>query len=129
MQLARFLCILTAPKPAYNSTSASLVKTMCKELKTRLLRLVPQTVNGPGRPGDSDGPHDWGEVLKATVYGIKGRNGQKPLAICVGEIEDIYKFCKVTVPEALLRDLLPGPVTLVLERSAALNSDLNPFTP
>ncbi|XP_061072316.1 yrdC domain-containing protein, mitochondrial [Conger conger] len=161
MQLARFLCILTAPKPAYNSTSASLVKTMCKELKTRLLRLVPQTVNGPGRPGDSDGPHDWGEVLKATVsalkeghvaavptdtiyglaalaqnshavkkvYEIKGRNGQKPLAICVGEIEDIYKFCKVTVPEALLRDLLPGPVTLVLERSAALNSDLNPFTP
>ncbi|KAG5858035.1 hypothetical protein ANANG_G00025830 [Anguilla anguilla] len=54
---------------------------------------------------------------------------QKPLAICVGEIEDIYKFCKVTVPEALLRDLLPGPVTLVLERSDALNSDLNPFTP
>lgn len=25
------------------------------------------------------------------VYDIKGRNGQKPLAICVGEIKDIYK--------------------------------------
>ena len=25
------------------------------------------------------------------VYEIKGRNGQKPLAICVGEIQDIYK--------------------------------------
>lgn len=25
------------------------------------------------------------------VYDIKGRNQQKPLAICVGEIQDIYK--------------------------------------
>ncbi|KAJ8340871.1 hypothetical protein SKAU_G00331620 [Synaphobranchus kaupii] len=149
------------PVTAYNSTSPSLVKTMCKELKTRVLRLVPQTLNGPARRGDSDRQTDWSEVLTATVaalkegrvaavptdtvyglaalaqnsdaikrvYEIKGRNGQKPLAICVGEVEDIYKFCKVTVPEALLRDLLPGPVTLVLERSEALNSDLNPFTP
>ncbi|MBN3310882.1 MTF1 factor, partial [Amia calva] len=63
------------------------------------------------------------------VYSIKGRNGQKPLAICVGEVEEIYKFCKVTVPDPLLRELLPGPVTLVMERSAELNPDLNPFTP
>lgn len=33
------------------------------------------------------------------------------------------------MPEELLRDLLPGPVTLVLPRSDALNADLNPFTP
>lgn len=33
------------------------------------------------------------------------------------------------VPEGLLTDLLPGPVTLVMERSEALNKDLNPFTP
>ncbi|KAJ8405096.1 hypothetical protein AAFF_G00330170 [Aldrovandia affinis] len=133
---------------------------MCKELKTRVLRLVPQTVNGPSAQR-ADAQPDWSEVLETTstslkqghvvalptdtiyglaalaqnseairrVYDIKGRNGQKPLAICVGEIEDIYKFCKVTVPDALLGDLLPGPVTLVLERSEALNSDLNPFTP
>lgn len=25
------------------------------------------------------------------IYDIKGRNGQKPLAICVGEIQDIFK--------------------------------------
>lgn len=25
------------------------------------------------------------------TYDTKGRNGQKPLAICVGEIQDIYK--------------------------------------
>lgn len=25
------------------------------------------------------------------IYAVKGRNGQKPLAICVREIQDIYK--------------------------------------
>lgn len=35
----------------------------------------------------------------------------------------------MTVPEELLKDLLPGPVTLVMERSEELNKDLNPFTP
>lgn len=33
------------------------------------------------------------------------------------------------VPEELLKELLPGPVTLVMERSEELNKDLNPFTP
>lgn len=124
---------------------------MCKELKTRVLRLSDDLKTQT---------HDGTEVLKYTVmalkagqvvavptdtiyglacvaqnsdavrrvYAIKGRNGDKPLAICVGEIQDIYSFCKVSVKEELLRDLLPGPVTLVLERSASLNSDLNPFT-
>lgn len=34
----------------------------------------------------------------------------------------------MNVPDELLRDLLPGPVTLVLKRSEELNKDLNPFT-
>ncbi|MBW03128.1 YrdC domain-containing protein, mitochondrial, partial [Eschrichtius robustus] len=38
-------------------------------------------------------------------------------------------YCRVRVPEGLLNDLLPGPVTLVMERSEELNKDLNPFTP
>ncbi|XP_045900347.1 yrdC domain-containing protein, mitochondrial isoform X1 [Micropterus dolomieu] len=128
---------------------------MCKELKTKVLRLLPPTSNGP-----SEGQTDGAEILSCTVkalkeghvvavptdtiyglaclaqnseavrktYNIKGRNGQKPLAICVGETQDIYKYCKVTVTKALLGDLLPGPVTLVFERSEVLNTDLNPFT-
>lgn len=39
------------------------------------------------------------------------------------------RYCRVRVPEGLLKDLLPGPVTLVMERSEELNKDLNPFTP
>ncbi|XP_068121533.1 threonylcarbamoyl-AMP synthase [Hyperolius riggenbachi] len=63
-----------------------------------------------------------------NIYNVKGRNGTKPLAICVGDIEDIYKYCQVKVSDQLLRDLLPGPVTLVMERSDGLNKELNPFT-
>ncbi|XP_071309192.1 threonylcarbamoyl-AMP synthase [Agelaius tricolor] len=63
-----------------------------------------------------------------SIYSLKGRNGAKPLAICLGDVERLYRYCHVNVPEELLRDLLPGPVTLVLERSEELNKDLNPFT-
>nr|XP_025847505.1 yrdC domain-containing protein, mitochondrial [Vulpes vulpes] len=41
----------------------------------------------------------------------------------------VSRYCCVSVPDGLLRDLLPGPVTLVLERSQELNRDLNPCTP
>ncbi|TFK13365.1 A-kinase anchor protein 10, mitochondrial [Platysternon megacephalum] len=64
----------------------------------------------------------------AKIYQLKGRDGGKPLAICLGDVEHIYRYCHVNVPEELLRDLLPGPVTLVLQRSEGLNKDLNPFT-
>ncbi|NWY68120.1 YRDC protein, partial [Erithacus rubecula] len=63
-----------------------------------------------------------------SIYSLKGRNGAKPLAICLGDVERLYRYCHVNVPDELLRDLLPGPVTLVLERSEELNKDLNPFT-
>ncbi|XP_056618149.1 yrdC domain-containing protein, mitochondrial [Triplophysa dalaica] len=154
MSFFRFICT-TITRLHRNSLSCRnpLNKSvdMCKELKTRVLRLSDDL---------NTHTHDVTEVLQCTamalkvgqvvavptdtiyglacvaqnsdavrrVYDIKGRNGDKPLAICVGEIQDIYSFCKVSVKEDLLRDLLPGPVTLVLERSAALNSDLNPFT-
>ncbi|XP_063343263.1 yrdC domain-containing protein, mitochondrial [Pelmatolapia mariae] len=130
---------------------------MCKELKTKVLRLLPPTSNGPTVHRDeTDGAEILSCTVKAlkeghivavptdTIYGLaclaqnsdavrktydtKGRNGQKPLAICVGEIQDIYKYCKVKVKKELLGDLLPGPVTLVFERSEELNTDLNPFT-
>ncbi|CAG5123687.1 unnamed protein product [Candidula unifasciata] len=62
------------------------------------------------------------------IYEIKQRNFQNPVAISVGEIDDIYKWSKVTVPRTILTDLLPGPVTVVFERSPQLNPTLNPHT-
>jgi len=41
---------------------------------------------------------------------------------------DVIRWSKVDVPAGLLEDLLPGPVTVVLERSASLNPCLNPGT-
>ncbi|XP_008588657.1 PREDICTED: yrdC domain-containing protein, mitochondrial-like, partial [Galeopterus variegatus] len=64
-----------------------------------------------------------------AVYRLKGRSEAKPLAVCLGRVADVYRYCHVRVPEELLKDLLPGPVTLVMERSEELNKDLNPFTP
>uniref|UniRef100_H2ZHA1 Threonylcarbamoyl-AMP synthase n=1 Tax=Ciona savignyi TaxID=51511 RepID=H2ZHA1_CIOSA len=61
------------------------------------------------------------------LYEIKARNLLKPVAICVG---DLYNVCQWTrFPEGLIEsDLLPGPVTIVTERSPSLNNTLNPET-
>lgn len=64
-----------------------------------------------------------------AVYRLKGRSEAKPLAVCLGRVVDVYRYCHVKAPEGLLKDLFPGPVTLVMERSEALNKDLNPLTP
>ena len=60
------------------------------------------------------------------IYAIKGRQKDKPVAICLNEVSEIDKWCKRTVSSDLLNDLLPGPVTVVFERSEALNAALNP---
>ncbi|KAK3588484.1 hypothetical protein CHS0354_012893 [Potamilus streckersoni] len=62
------------------------------------------------------------------IYDIKSRDLSKPIAISVADIEDLYKWGKIHVPRQLLCDLLPGPVTVVVERSDDLNPDLNPNT-
>jgi len=62
------------------------------------------------------------------LYNIKGRQPSKPIAICVGEVQDVQKWAEVTVSDQVLMDLLPGPVTLVFKRSDALNNSFNPDT-
>lgn len=64
-----------------------------------------------------------------AVYDLKGRSAMKPVAICVDSVEAIPLYGKVTVSEELLRRLLPGPVTVVFERTSLLNPELNPNTP
>ncbi|KAI3361221.1 hypothetical protein L3Q82_013416 [Scortum barcoo] len=126
----RPVCIVAAGLIRPGAAQRSAAAEMCKELKTKVLRLLPQTCNGPSvhQEGHTDGAEILSCMAKAlkdghvvavptdTIYGlaclaqssdairktydIKGRNGQKPLAICVGEIQDIYKYCKVTVTKA-----------------------------
>lgn len=72
-------------------------------------------------------------VLDA-VYHLKGCSEAKLLAVCLGHVcldhvVDIYRCCHVKIPEGLLKDLLPGQVTLVMDGLEELSKDLNPFIP
>jgi len=60
------------------------------------------------------------------LYQIKARDEAKPVAICVSEVSEVSEWGQVTVSDQLLGQLLPGPVTLVFQRSPLLNPDLNP---
>ncbi|GLU08449.1 hypothetical protein SLE2022_253620 [Rubroshorea leprosula] len=63
------------------------------------------------------------------IYDIKGRKHTSPLAICVGDVPDINRFAVTDhLPSGLLDSLLPGPVTVVLQRgeSSILEKSLNP---
>lgn len=62
------------------------------------------------------------------MYDIKRRDLQKPIAVCVAELDDIHTIANIPIAEELVDQLLPGPVTLVMERSENLNKGLNPFT-
>jgi tRNA threonylcarbamoyl adenosine modification protein (Sua5/YciO/YrdC/YwlC family) len=65
-------------------------------------------------------------VALQRVYDIKRRVAYKPVAICVANVSDLYRWVHVSVTESLLHELLPGPVTLVFNRKSTLNPNLNP---
>ncbi|KAL0867992.1 hypothetical protein ABMA27_008652 [Loxostege sticticalis] len=69
------------------------------------------------------------EAIK-KLYNIKGRDSAKPVAICVTYIADVRKWGEAEhLTDNLLNCLLPGPVTVVLEKTKYLNNPfLNPAT-
>ncbi|XP_055528680.1 threonylcarbamoyl-AMP synthase [Wyeomyia smithii] len=64
------------------------------------------------------------------LYEIKGREETKPVAICVAEFQDLRHWGKADhLPDELLGQLLPGAVTIVVNKSVYLdNPFLNPGT-
>ena len=63
------------------------------------------------------------------IYSIKHRQAYAPLAICIADVSDLHRYCHAEhLPEQLLQQLLPGPVTLILQRrqEAPLCTQLNP---
>lgn len=61
------------------------------------------------------------------LYEIKKRDEQKPLAICLSNVTDVPMWGIVDeLPPNLLQTLLPGPYTVILRRTPALNPALNP---
>lgn len=62
----------------------------------------------------------------SNLYHIKKRNENKPVAICVGKVEDVQLWAEVShLPQGLLHSLLPGPVTLVLKCINKLDKSLS----
>uniref|UniRef100_A0A914V150 Threonylcarbamoyl-AMP synthase n=1 Tax=Plectus sambesii TaxID=2011161 RepID=A0A914V150_9BILA len=62
------------------------------------------------------------------LYNLKQRSLLKPLGLCVADVADIHRYATVTISDAVLHSLLPGPVTLVFTRTQHLPRDLNPDT-
>lgn len=68
----------------------------------------------------------------STIYDIKRRQLQAPLAVCVGDVCQVSSYGEVGhLPPGLLRALLPGQVTVVVRRrpEAPLSKNLNPGMP
>lgn len=60
------------------------------------------------------------------IYQIKGRDTTKPLSVCLSSLEDIDQVSDQKISKQVLRSLLPGPITILLNRRSDLNEDLNP---
>lgn len=62
------------------------------------------------------------------LYAIKERNELKPVAICVASVADLRHWGEADhLSDALLNELLPGAVTIVVRKSPHLNNqELNP---
>lgn len=61
------------------------------------------------------------------MYHIKKRDETKPLAICLSNVNEIGTWGVLDeIPPRMLESLLPGPFTICLRRTAALNPALNP---
>lgn len=59
------------------------------------------------------------------LYDIKGRDEEKPVAVCVSSISQLKYYSEAShLPDDLLHRLLPGAVTIILNKSKHLN---NPF--
>ncbi|XP_034939704.1 yrdC domain-containing protein, mitochondrial [Chelonus insularis] len=61
------------------------------------------------------------------LYELKGRDANKPVAICLSCVKEIKHWAELDhLPPPLIVSLLPGPVTVVLKRKPKLNANLNP---
>lgn len=109
----------TADRCCVPSTAPDAVE-MAKErlLNDQVIALPTDTVYGLACSANS-------ERAIQRLYEIKGRNEEKPVAICVADLEDFYHWGDAThLPREMLSQMLPGAVTIVVNRSQHLN---NPF--
>lgn len=110
--------------PIYKVDDAQSIKKAVNCLRSGLVIALPtDTVYGLACDANN-------EKAIQTLYNIKGRDFHKPVAICVKDLNDLRKYGEAYhLNDSLLQQLLPGPITIILERSKYLsNPFLNPTT-
>ena len=85
-----------------------------------LIALPTDTIYGLA--GDASSPK-----AVQNLYSVKGRHLAKPLALCLASVDQVPLWAHVSsLPNGLLSALLPGPVTVVLQRKDVLYPHINP---
>lgn len=89
-----------------------------------VIALPTDTLYGLAADAGSDAAID-------ALYAAKGRDRTNPLAICVGELAHVPRYCETAhLPAGALDALLPGAVTVLLPRKRGagvpLATGLNP---
>ncbi|ETN75017.1 hypothetical protein RB195_020582 [Necator americanus] len=62
------------------------------------------------------------------LYALKRRQREKPLGLFLADPAHIPLWARLTISPQLARQLLPGPVTLILDRLPSLPRSFNPDT-
>lgn len=94
------------------------LKSVCQALKNGGVAILPtETVYGLAADGQN---------AKAvnTLYTVKGREFDKPIALCVSSIKAAQKMVHWTdTADTLARHFWPGPISLILRAKEHLNLD------
>ncbi|HTX61928.1 MAG TPA: L-threonylcarbamoyladenylate synthase [Methanobacterium sp.] len=59
------------------------------------------------------------------VYSIKKRSYNKPLSVCISKIKDIDKIAYLNDEKDLIKKILPGPFTIILNKKEHVSPILN----
>lgn len=112
----------TMPVCAAESVDALQLAEQCLRLG-KVIALPTDTVYGLACDANNE------EAIQ-LLYDIKGRDEHKPVAICVNNLAALRRYGQAShLSDELLTRLLPGPLTIVIERMPELsNRFLNPST-
>ncbi|EDW02432.1 yrdC domain-containing protein, mitochondrial [Drosophila grimshawi] len=112
----------STPVYAVDALNALKLAEQCLQLG-KVIALPTDTVYGLACDANNE------EAIQ-RLYEIKGRDAHKPVAICVNTIGALRRYGQAShLSDELLTRLLPGPLTIVIERTPQLsNRFLNPST-
>lgn len=64
----------------------------------------------------------YSEKAIKKAYALKNRPYNKPLSVCLSEIEDICKIAYLDKEDDHIKDFLPGPFTIILKKKEHISS-------